>query len=1010
MRRAALPCRRHRRALLLVPCVAGLLAAFVVTPSPAAQKTAPSQQPKLWALGVSAGKVPSVKVAKLQWLRRRGIQALVVNASALSPKQLAKLTDRAAHSGMLVIAARGSLRPGACQGSSSTLRTCAVIAQTPRKAVRLTRLNSFDYVVYYVHDLRQVNYLRGVKATHTQLLAIVPPRLVRADTRRWKSVAANASSDSALNLTIRTAPAASPPVMGLLDLFKRWRPRLVPPRKSPAPAPPPVTNAATTTPVTTDPPPTTTTPPPTTTTPPPTTTTPPPTTTTPPPTTTTPPPTTTTPPPTTTTPPPTTTTPPPTTTTPPPTTTTGDTQPPSAPQGLAVTGSSQTSISVSWNPSTDNVGVSGYDLYRNGTSIGTTSATSRTFSSLTCGTSYTLGVDAYDAAGNKSAASSITASTAACPDTQPPTTPTGLLVTGSTATSISISWNASFDNVSVSGYDAYLGSTLAGTTTTFTIYTFSGLTCGTSYTVAVDAFDPSGNKSGKASVTTSTAPCADTTKPSTPTGLTVTGSTSTSISLSWTASTDNVGVAGYQLSQNGSQVGSSTSTSYSFTGLTCGTSYSLGVTAYDAAGNLSGTATVSQATSACSTPSVSGQVYMSPSGNDSTCVRGNAAKPCATLAGAYKVAQSGDTVLVAPGSYSMAGSQVIPYDSSKTNSTLTSPCHDSARVTFQSSGPIQSYGASGDPLFTVPTHSGDGLTIHATCLTFNGLDFDAEINIPANDGTSDNVSSLTFENGRYDHNRGYPAGEAAWNVNANYVTFKNIEVGPICCDNDAMDLIGAPTGVDYGLTMDNVYMHDILGNGDGRNNCADLTVPSNWPNCSSESTPYAGNHTDCIQTLGMGDWTVENSRILNCNGGGGAALQSGVYWANNAYFNVLWQNNVIDTTTAGIGCGGPCETTYGNSYAFKATVPSGYPDSGTKSYFKVLNNTMQFGLTDSDFQPGGDYELVGNTMDDAGNGTGCQLSQAAVWSNASNNVFTDPSYGSQVASACNQYGTNNTSH
>ena len=46
MRRAALPCRRHRRGLLLVPCVAGLLAAFVVTPSPAAQKdrTVPAAQ------------------------------------------------------------------------------------------------------------------------------------------------------------------------------------------------------------------------------------------------------------------------------------------------------------------------------------------------------------------------------------------------------------------------------------------------------------------------------------------------------------------------------------------------------------------------------------------------------------------------------------------------------------------------------------------------------------------------------------------------------------------------------------------------------------------------------------------------------------------------------------------------------------------------------------------------------------------------------------------------------
>ena len=612
MRRAALPCRRHRRGLLLVPCVAGLLAAFVVTPSPAAQKTAPSQQPKLWALGVSAGKVPSVKVAKLQWLRRRGIQALVVNASALSPKRLARLTDRAAHSGMLVIAARGSLRPGACPGSSSTLRTCAVIAQTPRKAVRLTRLNSFDYVVYYVHDLRQVNYLRGVKATHTQLLAIVPPALVRADTRRWKSVAANASSDSALNLTIRTAPAASPPVMGLLNLLKRWRPRLVPPRKSPAPAPPPVTNAATTTPVTTDPPPTTTTPaddhdpaahdhdspaddhdpaahhhdspaddhdpaahdhdPP-----------------------------------------PTTTTPPPTTTTPPPTTTTGDTQPPSAPQGLAVTGSSQTSISVSWNASTDDVGVSGYDLYRNGTSIGTTSATSRTFSSLTCGTSYTLGVDAFDAAGNKSAASTISASTAACPDTQAPTAPTGLTVTGSTTTSLSISWSASFDNVSVTGYDVYKGSTVAGTTSTFTSYTVSGLTCGTSYTLAVDAFDAAGNKSTKTSLTTSTAACADTQAPTTPTGLTVTGSTTTSVSVSWSASFDNVAVAGYDV-YNGSTVAGTTSTftSYTVSGLTCGTSYTLAVDAYDAAGNKSTKTSLTTSTAACPAAPASGSCFASP--------------------------------------------------------------------------------------------------------------------------------------------------------------------------------------------------------------------------------------------------------------------------------------------------------------------------------------------------------------------------------------------------------------
>src|SRR5262249_7276930 len=85
MRRAALGFKRQRGVLLPAPCLAGLVAAFVVPPSPAAQKLPPSQQPKLWALGVTAGKVSEVKISRLQWLRRRGIQALVVNATALTP-------------------------------------------------------------------------------------------------------------------------------------------------------------------------------------------------------------------------------------------------------------------------------------------------------------------------------------------------------------------------------------------------------------------------------------------------------------------------------------------------------------------------------------------------------------------------------------------------------------------------------------------------------------------------------------------------------------------------------------------------------------------------------------------------------------------------------------------------------------------------------------------------------------------------------------------------------------
>jgi hypothetical protein len=96
---------------------------------------------------------------------------------------------------------------------------------------------------------------------------------------------------------------------------------------------------------------------------------------------------------------------------------------------------------------------------------------------------------------------------------------------------------------------------------------------------------------------------ADTQAPSTPTGLTVTGFTTSSISLSWNASTDNVAVAGYGLYQNGALVASTQQTSYTFTGLACGTTYTLAVDAFDAAGNRSGKASITTSTSACTGPS-----------------------------------------------------------------------------------------------------------------------------------------------------------------------------------------------------------------------------------------------------------------------------------------------------------------------------------------------------------------------------------------------------------------------
>jgi chitodextrinase len=183
-----------------------------------------------------------------------------------------------------------------------------------------------------------------------------------------------------------------------------------------------------------------------------------------------------------------------------------DTTAPSAPGGLAKTSSTPTTIGLSWSPSTDNVGVTGYGLYRNGSAAGSSSGTTASIAGLACGTSYTLAVDAYDAAGNRSGKSSITASTSACTDSTPPTAPSGLAQSGSTQTSVTLSWNASTDAGGVAGYGVYKNGTIAGTTAS-TSYTISGLACGTSTTVAVDAYDAAGNRSGQTVGSAKTAAC-----------------------------------------------------------------------------------------------------------------------------------------------------------------------------------------------------------------------------------------------------------------------------------------------------------------------------------------------------------------------------------------------------------------------------------------------------------------------------------------------------------------------
>ncbi len=83
----------------------------------------------------------------------------------------------------------------------------------------------------------------------------------------------------------------------------------------------------------------------------------------------------------------------------------GDTSPPTVPGNLAVTGTTSSTAALSWSPSSDNVGVAGYRVYRNGTQVGTSAGTTFTDTGLSASTRYTYTVAAYDQAGNVSAQS-----------------------------------------------------------------------------------------------------------------------------------------------------------------------------------------------------------------------------------------------------------------------------------------------------------------------------------------------------------------------------------------------------------------------------------------------------------------------------------------------------------------------------------------------------------------------------------------------------------------------------
>ena len=174
-------------------------------------------------------------------------------------------------------------------------------------------------------------------------------------------------------------------------------------------------------------------------------------------------------------------------------------------------------------------------------------------------------------------------------DTTPPTAPTGLTATfNSTTNAIDLSWTAATDNVAVTGYRIYRdGGTAPINTVNGTTFSDAGLSGTHSY--GVTAIDAAGNESILSNIASATVVVSgDVTPPTAPTALTATGNLATgTIALSWTASTDDVGVTGYRVFRdNGTTpIGTVSGTTFNDTNQ-LGT-HVYAVAAIDAAGNQS---------------------------------------------------------------------------------------------------------------------------------------------------------------------------------------------------------------------------------------------------------------------------------------------------------------------------------------------------------------------------------------------------------------------------------------
>lgn len=274
-----------------------------------------------------------------------------------------------------------------------------------------------------------------------------------------------------------------------------------------------------------------------------------------------------------------------------------DTEPPSTPTNVSAQAISQSQINLSWNVSTDNIGVAAYRIYRNGAHIASVNNSSYSDEGLDDATTYSYEVSAIDASLNESARSDLVSATTfsppSPPDTLPPLRfngiPSGVLPSDTQSATLSLSTdeNAVCKYADSSGvsFDA-MPDTFSTTGGVAHSATITDPSAGTNYSYHVRCRDSAGNaNTDDFIIDFSVAPFVDTVSPTVPENLSVISVSATHISFSWSQSTDNIGIAGYKVFRNDELIATTRDDQYSESGLLESTTYAYRVSAYDATDN-----------------------------------------------------------------------------------------------------------------------------------------------------------------------------------------------------------------------------------------------------------------------------------------------------------------------------------------------------------------------------------------------------------------------------------------